>query len=73
MCLSVPAEIIEINGDRAKVSVGGVFYEAGLDLLDGVEIGDYVLLHSGFAIQVLDRQAAEETLALLREGREKMQ
>jgi hydrogenase expression/formation protein HypC len=73
MCLSVPAEVIEIDGSRAKVSVGGVFYDAGLDLLDNVVVGDYVLLHSGYAIQLLDRELAEETLALLREGREKMQ
>lgn len=67
MCLSVPAEVLEIDGMRAKVSVGGTTYFAGLHLVEDVQVGDYILLHSGYAIQKIDPQEAEETLALLRE------
>lgn len=68
MCLSVPAEVLEIEGNRAKVSVGGATYFAGLHLVEDVHIGDYILLHSGYAIQKLDREEAEITLELLREA-----
>ena len=71
MCLSVPAEVLEINGDRAKVSVGGASYVAGLHLVEDVQIGDYILLHSGYAIQKIDAEEAEITLTLLQEAAEK--
>ncbi|MEM2320958.1 MAG: HypC/HybG/HupF family hydrogenase formation chaperone [Candidatus Bathyarchaeia archaeon] len=67
MCLAVPARIIEINGDLAKVDFGGgVIREANISLVDA-RIGDYVLVHAGYAIQVLDKEEAEETLRLWRE------
>ena len=69
MCLSVPAEVLEIDGERAKVSVGGAIYFAGLHLIDDVQVGEYVLLHSGYAIQKIDQQEAKETLELLREAK----
>jgi len=72
MCLSIPAEVLEIQGKRAKVSVGGAMYTAGLHLVDDVQVGDYVLLHSGYAIQKIDAKEAAETLALLREAAEKV-
>jgi len=72
MCLSVPAEVLEIDGVRAKVSVGGATYFAGLHLIEDVKVGDYILLHSGYAIQKIDPQEAEETLELLREIASKM-
>ena len=67
MCLSIPAEIVAIEGDYATVSFGGNSYKAGLQLLDDVQVGDYVLLHAGFAIQKLDRREAEDTLRLIDE------
>lgn len=67
MCLSIPAEIVAIDGDYATVSFGGNSYKAGLQLLDDVQVGDYILLHAGFAIQKLDRREAEETLRLIDE------
>jgi hydrogenase expression/formation protein HypC len=67
MCLSVPAEILEIDGMRAKVSVGGATYYAGLHLVEDVRVGDYILIHSGYAIQKIDPEEAQETLELLRE------
>ncbi len=69
MCLSVPAEVLEIDGLRAKVSVGGATYCAGLHLVEDVLVGDYILLHSGYAIQKIDQQEAEETLALVKEAK----
>jgi hydrogenase expression/formation protein HypC len=68
MCLSVPAEVLEIDGMRAKVSVGGAVYSAGLHLVEDVRVGDYLLIHSGYAIQKIDAQEAEETLSILREA-----
>ncbi len=68
MCLSVPAEILEITGNHAKVSVGGAMYEAGLHLLEDIQVGDYILLHSGYAIQKIDPEEARITLELLQEA-----
>jgi hydrogenase expression/formation protein HypC len=67
MCLSVPAKIIRIDGMMAEVSVGGAVFKAGLQMVENVRVGDYVLLHAGFAIQKLSEKDAAETLSLLRE------
>jgi hydrogenase expression/formation protein HypC len=67
MCLSIPAEVIEINGKNAKVSIGGTTYNTSLELVNDVKIGDYVLLHAGYAIEKIDKKMAEETLELLEE------
>lgn len=70
MCLSVPAKVNEINGQMAKVSVGGATYEASLQMLEGVKVGDYVLLHTGFAIQKMDEDEAKESLRVFEEFEE---
>ena len=67
MCLSIPSKVISIKGNKAIVSVGGTEYEASLQLVDDVKIDDYVLLHTGFAIQKISEEDAQETLKLLRE------
>ncbi len=67
MCLSVPAKIVEINGEMARVAVGETIVNASLQMLDDVEIGDYVLLHTGFALQKISDADAAETLALFEE------
>ncbi|GAB4291773.1 MAG: HypC/HybG/HupF family hydrogenase formation chaperone [Marinilabiliales bacterium] len=67
MCLSIPAKIIEINGDHAKVSVGGAEYEANLQMVSDVQVGDYVLVHTGFAIQKISEEEAIETLKTFEE------
>lgn len=67
MCLSMPAKVIEINGDIAKASVGGTIIEAGLHMLDDVQVGDYILVHTGFALQKISEEEAEETLKLFKE------
>ena len=67
MCLAVPARILEINGDRAVADFGGVKREIMVNLLSCVKVGDYVIVHTGFAIEILDEKEALETLRLWRE------
>jgi len=62
MCIAAPAQVIEINDNVATVDFGGVRQQAKLDLVEDVKIGKYVLVHSGYAIEVLSDQAAKESL-----------
>jgi hydrogenase expression/formation protein HypC len=66
MCLSVPGRVVEIQNNMAKVEVGGVLREVSMDVCPDAAVGDYVLIHTGFAIQKLDEKEALETLDLLR-------
>jgi hydrogenase expression/formation protein HypC len=70
MCLSIPAKIDSINENTAMVSVGNVTYKASLQLLDDVKVGDYILLHTGFAIQKISPEEAAETLKIFEEFNE---
>jgi hydrogenase expression/formation protein HypC len=67
MCLSIPVKIVSIDGNTAEVSAGGTLFRAGLHMLENAQVGDYVLLHAGFAIQKISEEEAEGTLKLLRE------
>ncbi|MBF0210747.1 MAG: HypC/HybG/HupF family hydrogenase formation chaperone [Desulfamplus sp.] len=67
MCLAVPSKIIEINNNVATVDVDGVKREASLMLLDDATIGDYVIVHAGFAISKVDEEAALQTIQYMRE------
>jgi hydrogenase expression/formation protein HypC len=67
MCLSIPARIESIDGEMAVVNVGGVEYNASLQMVEDVHIGDYVLLHTGFAIQKISEEEARETFELFKE------
>jgi hydrogenase expression/formation protein HypC len=67
MCVAIPGKVVEIEGSEAVVDYGGVKRRTNITLLDDVRVGDYVLIHVGFAIQKLDRKEAEETLQLWRE------
>ncbi|MDX1570102.1 MAG: HypC/HybG/HupF family hydrogenase formation chaperone [Xanthomonadales bacterium] len=68
MCLAVPAEVIELlPGNQAVIQVGGVRNQISLALVEDVAVGDYVIVHVGFAISRLDVEQAEESLALFRE------
>jgi len=67
MCLSVPMKIVEINGQKGIADIGGMTREVDLRFLSEVEVGDYVIVHAGFALQRLDTEEAEETLSLFRE------
>jgi hydrogenase expression/formation protein HypC len=70
MCLSIPARIVEINDNMADVSVGGTIFKAGLQMVENVEVGDYILLHAGFAIQKISEKEALATLKLLNDMNE---
>lgn len=64
MCLAVPARIIELEGDEALAEMSGVRIKVSLVLTPEARLGDYVLIHAGFAINVLNTQEAVETLEL---------
>jgi hydrogenase expression/formation protein HypC len=68
MCLAIPSRITKIENNMATIDVEGVQREASLLLLEDARVGDYVIVHAGFAIQKLDEAAARETLDLLREA-----
>lgn len=68
MCLAIPARVAEIlEGDQAIVDLGGVRKDVSLALVDDVAVGDYVIVHVGYALQKLDPEEAEKTLALFAE------
>lgn len=70
MCLAIPGKIVEIVDEEnriAKVEIGGVRRGVNIGMLDDVAIGDYVLVHVGFAMSKIDEQQAEETLRTLQE------
>jgi hydrogenase expression/formation protein HypC len=67
MCLAIPALVKSINGYQAEVDVSGVTRQVSIQLTPEAKVGDYVLLHTGYAINVIDEAEAEETLKLLRE------
>jgi hydrogenase expression/formation protein HypC len=65
MCLAVPVKIMSINGEEAVVDIGGVTRPVSIALTPEAKVGDYVLLHTGYAINVLNEEEAQETLSLL--------
>ena len=68
MCLAIPVKVVEVGaGDTAIVDLGGVKKEISLALLADVQVGDYVILHVGYALSKLDPEEAEKTLALFAE------
>ncbi len=67
MCLAIPAKVLEIHDEKAVVDFGGVKREAWITLVDNVKVGDYLIIHTGYAIQRLDKKDAEETLKLFKE------
>ena len=67
MCLAIPARITSIDGNDAEADIEGVKRKIGIMLTPQVQVGDYVLLHTGFSIGIMNATEAEETLALFRE------
>ncbi len=67
MCLAIPSKIVEIKDTLGTVDVDGVQREVSLLLIEEPKIGEYVIVHAGFAIQRIDEEAAMESLAVLRE------
>jgi hydrogenase expression/formation protein HypC len=67
VCLAIPVKIVSINGDEAETEIGGVRRRVSIAFTPEAKVGDYVLLHTGYAITVVDEAEAEETLKLLEE------
>ncbi|TET39015.1 MAG: HypC/HybG/HupF family hydrogenase formation chaperone [Dehalococcoidia bacterium] len=67
MCLAIPALVKSIEGNEAEVELGGISRKISILLTPEVKVGDYVLLHTGYAINVIDEEEAMETLELLTE------
>jgi hydrogenase expression/formation protein HypC len=68
MCLAIPSKITKIENNMAVIDVDGVRRECSLLLVEDAQVGDYVIVHAGFAISKIDEAAALETLALLKEA-----
>ncbi len=68
MCLAIPSKIVEIKDGVATIDVEGVRRSASLLLLEDPQVGDYVIVHAGFAIHKIDEEDAMETLKILREA-----
>jgi hydrogenase expression/formation protein HypC len=68
MCLGIPAKVVQIDESKlGKVDYLGTKVKTNLSLLENIKVGDWVIVHAGFAISVLDEEEAQETLSLLRE------
>lgn len=70
MCLSIPGKIVSINDDMADVSIGGSIVKVGIQMVEDINKGDYILVHAGFALQKIDEKEALETMQLLKEMNE---
>ena len=67
MCLGVPMKILEIDGDDATAEITGVKRKVSLQLVENPKVGDYVVVHAGFAIEILNEEQAMESVKLLQE------
>lgn len=67
MCLAIPSKVLSIKGQTGRVDFGGVTKEISLCLLNDVKIGDYVIIHAGYALEIIDEDEANETLSLLKQ------
>lgn len=70
MCIAVPGKVISIEGGNGKVDFLGVFRDVSLELLNEVKVGDYVIVHAGYAIEKLKEEEAIDTLKILEELKE---
>ena len=67
MCIAVPLEVLEITDNRAIAHFANAKREVYLDLIDDVKVGDFIIVHAGFAIEKLNKEEAEKTIALIKE------
>ena len=67
MCLAIPVRVTEISGDRAAVEIEGVRREVSIMLVPDIKVGEYAIIHAGFAIGKLDEREALENLQLIRD------
>jgi len=68
MCLAIPSKIVKIENHRGVIDVEGVTRETNLILIEDAKVGDYVIVHAGFAIRKIDESEALESLKILREA-----
>jgi hydrogenase expression/formation protein HypC len=73
MCLAIPSKILKIKGQVADVDIGGNVKEVNIVLTPEAKVGDYVLLHAGYAIQIIDEKEAEEIFEAWEEAYEALQ
>ncbi len=66
MCLGIPARIVRVNGDYADADINGTILSIGIQLLDHVNPGDFVLIHAGYALEVLNEKDAHETIRTIK-------
>ncbi len=66
MCLAIPGKVIAINGETGDIDFGGVIKHTNLSMVDA-NVGDWVVIHAGFAIEVMDEEDAQETIRLWNE------
>ncbi len=69
MCLAFPGRILNIKGDQATADFDGIEKEVNISLVKGAKVGDFVMVHAGFAIQRMNKLEAEEVFKLYEEGR----
>lgn len=69
MCLAIPMEIKKIEGDFAKVQTDRFRHKINIQMLPGLRVGDYVMVHAGFALEKIDREKAKQTLKIINEIR----
>ncbi len=67
MCLAIPMKVIKIEGNKGVVELSGVQKEVSLNLLTNVKVGDYLIIHAGFAIEKLNEKEAKKTLTIWKE------
>lgn len=67
MCLGIPARIVKIDGEFADANIDGATIRIGLQLMDNLKEGDYVLVHTGYALEKLSEEEALETIKMIRE------
>lgn len=65
MCLAIPLKLIEINNDIGTIESGGIKRKVNLSLVENPKLGDYVVMHAGFAITIMDQEEGEKTLDLI--------
>ena len=67
MCLAIPAKIIGLDGETAQIDYGGVIKKVNTRFTENLSVGDYILVHAGFAIEKMDAETAKESIRLLNE------
>jgi len=67
MCVAIPSKLVDIQGQNGMIEIGGIHQHINLMLVDNIQVGDYVIVHAGFAIHKLDETEALETLSLMQE------